>query len=150
MASFRSPRVRNLWIAAAVWNTHAGGVGKTMAEWMTTGETEWDTRECDVARFEPHALKSPYIFERSMQQYREVYDIVHPLQPATAPRNIRLTPFHTQQVRMGAHFSESGGWERPAWYSANEPAAPVAPQRYGWEAVEVVPGHRGGAPRHAR
>ena len=134
-----SPQVRDLWIAAAVWITHAGGVGKTMAEWMTTGQTEWDTRECDIARFEPHALEKPYVFERSMQQYREVYDIVHPLQPAAGPRNIRLTPFYTHQVQMGAHFAESGGWERPRWYSVNEPAAPATPRREGWEAVEWSP-----------
>lgn len=131
-----SPRVRDLWVAAAVWITHAGGVGKTMAEWMISGETEWDTRECDIARFEPHALEEPYIFQRSMQQYREVYDIVHPLEPAAEPRNIRTTPFHAQHVKLGAHFAESGGWERPRWFGVNEPEAPESARRTGWEAAE--------------
>ncbi|MCH7734835.1 MAG: FAD-dependent oxidoreductase [Chloroflexi bacterium] len=134
-----SPHVRGLWVAAAVWITHAGGVGKTMAEWMSSGETEWDMRECDIARFEPHALEEPYIFQRSMQQYREVYDIVHPLEPAAEPRNIRVTPFHAQHARMGAHFAESGGWERPRWFEVNETAAPVSARRNGWEAVEWSP-----------
>lgn len=131
--------VRGLWVAAAVWITHAGGVGKTMAEWMTTGETEWDTRECDIARFEPHALEDAYVFKRSMQQYREVYDIVHPLEPATEPRNIRQSPWYAQQVELGAHFAESGGWERPRWYASNEPAAPSRARRSGWESVEWSP-----------
>ncbi len=134
-----SQQVRGLWIAAAIWITHAGGVGKTMAEWMTSGETEWDTRECDIARFDPHALEEPYVFKRSMQQYREVYDIVHPLEPAAEPRNIRLTPFHDRHVRMGAHFADSGGWERPRWYAANEPDEPTVPLRTGWVAVEWSP-----------
>jgi glycine cleavage system aminomethyltransferase T/glycine/D-amino acid oxidase-like deaminating enzyme len=132
----QSPNVKGLWVAAAIWITHAGGVGKTMAEWMTTGQTEWDTRECDIARFEPHALEDRYIHLRSTQQYREVYDIVHPLEPTTEPRNIRTTPFHTRLVELGAHFGESGGWERPRWFTVNEAAAPPTSHRTGWEAVE--------------
>jgi len=135
----QSPTVRGLWVAVAVWITHGGGVGKTMAEWMISGQTEWDTRECDIARFEPHALGDRYVYLRSMQQYREVYDIVHPLEPATEPRNIKTTPFHAQQINLGAHFVESGGWERPSWYEVNEAAAPKSSQRTGWEAVEWSP-----------
>jgi glycine cleavage system aminomethyltransferase T/glycine/D-amino acid oxidase-like deaminating enzyme len=131
-----SSSVKGLWVAAAVWITHGGGVGKTMAEWMISGQTEWDTRECDITRFEPHALEDRYVYLRSMQQYREVYDIVHPLEPATEPRNIRTTPFHTQQIILGAHFVESGGWERPSWYATNEAGAPETTQRTVWEAVE--------------
>ena len=44
-----------------------------------------------------------------------------------------------QQVGMGAHFGESGGWERPRWYAANEPGAPGFARRSGWEAVEWSP-----------
>jgi glycine cleavage system aminomethyltransferase T/glycine/D-amino acid oxidase-like deaminating enzyme len=135
----QSPKVRGLWVAAAIWITHAGGVGKTMAEWMTSGQTEWDTRECDIARFEPHALENRYVHPRSIQQYREVYDIVHPLEPPTGPRNIRTTPFHGRLKKLGAHFAESGGWERPLWFAVNEPAAPVSAHRTGWEAVEWSP-----------
>lgn len=135
----QSPSVKGLWVAAAIWITHAGGVGKTMAEWMTSGQTEWDTRECDIARFEPHALQDRYIHLRSMQQYREVYDIVHPLEPATEPRNIRTTPFHTRLVELGAHFGVSGGWERPRWFTVNEAAAPPTSLRTGWEALEWSP-----------
>jgi len=135
----QSPSVKGLWVAAAIWITHAGGVGKTMAEWMTSGQTEWDTRECDIARFEPHALEDRYIHLRSVQQYREVYDIVHPLEPAAEPRNIRTTPFHTRLVELGAHFGESGGWERPRWFTVNEAAAPPTSHRTGWEAVEWSP-----------
>ena len=134
-----SSNVKGLWVAAAIWITHAGGVGKTMAEWMTSGETEWDLRECDIARFEPHALKDRYVHLRSMQQYREVYDIVHPLEPATEPRDIKTTPFHSRLVKLGAHFGESGGWERPRWFAVNEAAATRTALRSGWEAVEWSP-----------
>jgi glycine cleavage system T protein len=134
-----SAQVRGLWVAVAVWITHAAGVGKTMAEWMTSGETEWDMRECNIARFEPHALENTYVFKRAMQQYREVYDIVHPLEPATEPRNIRQSTFYAHQVALGARFAESGGWERPRWYATNESAAPETARGTSWEAVEWSP-----------
>jgi glycine cleavage system aminomethyltransferase T/glycine/D-amino acid oxidase-like deaminating enzyme len=134
-----SPHVRGLWVAAAVWITHAGGVGKTIAEWITSGEPEWDMRECDIARFHPHALEPAYVWARSSQQYREVYDIIHPKQQPTVARDIRASPFFEREVELGAHHGESGGWERPLWYEMNRSEAPGRPQLSGWEAVEWSP-----------
>ena len=73
--------------------THAGGAGRAIAEWMTDGAPGMDLREADITRFQPHQLTRPYIAERCAQNYREVYDIIHPLQPITKPRNVRLSPF---------------------------------------------------------
>ena len=38
-----SREVRGFWIAEAVWITHAIGVGKVMAEWMTDGVPSIDS-----------------------------------------------------------------------------------------------------------
>ena len=114
-----SPQVRGFWSAQAVWITHAGGVGKAVAEWIVSGDPTLDLRECDIRRFHPHALSRPYIRARAAQLYREVYDIIHPQQQMTHPRNLRLTPFHARQQALGAVFFENAGWERPQWYEAN-------------------------------
>ncbi len=114
-----SPQVRGFWSAQAVWITHAGGVGKAVAEWIASGEPTLDLRECDIRRFHPHALSRRYIRARAAQQYREVYDIIHPRQQMTHPRNLRLTPFYARQQELGAVFFENAGWERPQWYEAN-------------------------------
>src|SRR5256885_16064371 len=37
-----SARVRGVWICEAVWVTHAGGMGRQVAEWMETGESSYD------------------------------------------------------------------------------------------------------------
>ena len=116
-----SPQVRGFWSAQAVWITHAGGVGKAVAEWIANGEPNTDLHECDIRRFHPHALSRPYIRARAAQQYREVYDIIHPRQQMTHPRNLRLTPFFARQQELGAVFFENAGWERPQWYEANLP-----------------------------
>ncbi len=138
-----SPQVRGFWSAQAVWITHAGGVGKAVAEWIVNGEPSIDLRECDIRRFHPHALSRPYVRERAAQQYREVYDVIHPRQQTASPRNVRVTPFFERQRELGGHFFENAGWERPQWYESNrgllESLAAAGESRSGWAAREWSP-----------
>ncbi len=138
-----SPHLPGFWSAQAVWITHAGGVGKAVAEWIVEGEPTTDLHECDIRRFHAHALSRPYVRARAAQQYREVYDIIHPRQQMTHPRNLRLSPFHARQQELGAVFFENAGWERPQWYDANLDLlsslnVPGA-DRSGWAAQEWSP-----------
>ena len=48
-----APNLPGFWSAQAVWITHAGGVGKAVAEWIVEGEPTTDLRECDISRFHP-------------------------------------------------------------------------------------------------
>ena len=138
-----SPQLPGFWSAQAVWITHAGGVGKAVAEWIVNGEPNTDLHECDIRRFHPHALRRPYVRARAAQQYREVYDIIHPRQQMTHPRNLRLTPFYARQQELDAVFFENAGWERPQWYDANlallELLAVDGTARTGWAAQEWSP-----------
>ncbi|MDT0566069.1 FAD-dependent oxidoreductase [Streptomyces sp. DSM 3412] len=115
-----SPDVKGFWVAEAVWVTHSAGVGRAMAEWLVDGYcSSFDLHECDVNRFEPHQLSPEYVLARDCQNFVEVYDILHPLQPSGDPRPIRTSPFHARQQEHGAFFLEANGWERPQWYEAN-------------------------------
>ena len=138
-----SPQLPGFWSAQAVWITHAGGVGKAVAEWIVNGEPNTDLHECDIRRFHPHALSRPYIRARAAQQYREVYDIIHPRQQMTHPRNLRLTPFYSRQQALDAVFFENAGWERPQWYDANLALLELldvdGAARNGWAAQEWSP-----------
>ena len=138
-----SLQVRGFWSAQAVWITHAGGVGRAVAEWIVNGEPTFDLRECDLRRFQPHALSRSYVRARAAQQYREVYDIIHPRQQVEHPRNLRLTPFHARQKELGAAFFENAGWERPQWFDANagllNDLDVKGAARCGWEAREWSP-----------
>jgi glycine cleavage system T protein len=128
--------VQGFWVAEAVWVTHAGGAGKVIAEWMVEGVPGLDLRECDINRFHPQAHSPAYIRARGAQQYREVYDIIHPLQQIENPRNLRLSPFHRRQEELGAVFFENVGWERPQWFESNLNLLEGRdwPARSGWEA----------------
>src|SRR5207245_10482063 len=67
-----SARVRGVWICEAVWVTHAGGMGRQVAEWIATGGSSYDLAEADANRFYPFQTTPPYVLERGKQQDREV------------------------------------------------------------------------------
>jgi len=116
-----SADVRGFWLAEAVWVTHSAGIAKAVAELLVDGQSETDLHEVDVHRFEDVQLAPSYVSETSQQNFVEVYDILHPLQPKLSPRDLRVTPFHARQRELGAVFLEAGGWERPHWFEANAP-----------------------------
>ena len=111
--------IKGLWSASAVWITHSGGVGKAMAEWIVNGEPELDVREGDINRFHKHHHVRKYLRARGKQNYKEVYDIIHPLQQMEQPRPLRRSPFYSRLNENKAQFFETMGWERPQWYETN-------------------------------
>lgn len=116
----QSPQVSGFWVAEAVWVTHSAGVGRAVAELLVDGHcSSFDLHECDVNRFETHQLSPDYVLTRDCQNFVEVYDILHPLEPAESLRPLRTSPFHHRQQELGAVFLEASGWERPQWYEAN-------------------------------
>ncbi|HEU0241078.1 MAG TPA: FAD-dependent oxidoreductase [Micromonosporaceae bacterium] len=115
-----SPDVDGFWVAEAVWITHSAGVGRAVAELLVDGHcSSFDLHECDVNRFEQHQLAPEYVLTRNCQNYVEVYDIIHPLQPPENLRPIRVSPFYDRESALGGEFLEAAGWERPQWYEAN-------------------------------
>jgi dimethylglycine oxidase len=135
-----SPDVAGFWIAEAVWVTHSAGVARAVAQLLTDGRSEIALNGCDVHRFEKVQLDPDYVSETSQQNFIEVYDILHPLQPKESPRNLRTSPFHARQKELGAMFLEAQGWERPHWFEANAglveklPAEWQPPTRDAWAA----------------
>jgi dimethylglycine oxidase len=135
-----STDVAGFWIAEAVWVTHSAGVARAVAQLLVDGRSEVDVHGCDVHRFEEIQLAPDYVNETSQQNFIEVYDILHPLQPRLSPRDLRVSPFHVRQKELGAVFLESGGWERPHWFEANGvllehlPPEWTPPERDAWSA----------------
>ena len=116
----QSSKVDGFYVAEAVWVTHSAGVARAVAEVLTQGRSKIDLADCELSRFEEVQLTPAYVHETSKQNFVEVYDILHPLQPKESPRNLRVSPFYTRQRELGAYFLEGGAWERPYWYEANE------------------------------
>lgn len=136
-----SRALRGFWLAEAVWVTHSAGVAKAVAEWMVDGRPSVDVHDCDLARFEDAQRSPAYVADRGAQQFVEVYDVLHPLQPMEHPRPLRVSPFYARQQELGAVFLEGGGWERPHWYEANAPllSGVEVPERDAWSARHWSP-----------
>jgi glycine cleavage system aminomethyltransferase T/glycine/D-amino acid oxidase-like deaminating enzyme len=127
-----SREVKGFWVAEAVWVTHSAGVAKATAEWLVDGRSPTDLHECDLHRFEDVQLAPDFVAKRGAQNFVEVYDVVHPLQPMEEPRPLRTSPFYPRQRELGAYFLEAAGWERPHWFGTNPPGE--APARDEWAA----------------
>ncbi|MET3807264.1 glycine cleavage system aminomethyltransferase T/glycine/D-amino acid oxidase-like deaminating enzyme [Nakamurella sp. UYEF19] len=124
------------WTAEAVWVTHSAGVAKAMAEWIIDGySSSFDLHACDVNRFERHQLAPKYIEAKDCQNFVEVYDILHPLEPMNHSRPLRTSPFYPRQVSLGGEFLEASGWERPHWYAANDSLV-TSDRNSGWHIPE--------------
>ncbi|MFJ8676905.1 FAD-dependent oxidoreductase [Streptomyces sp. NPDC093589] len=136
-----SRELRGFWLAEAVWVTHSAGAAKAVAEWMTDGRTGMDIHGCELSRFEGAQRSPAYVRARGEQQFAEVYDVIHPLQPAERARPLRVSPWYARQQELGAHFLEAGGWERPHWFEANAASAKGLdlPERDAWSARHWSP-----------
>ncbi len=132
----QSAQLEGFWLAEGVWLTHGGGVGRAIAQYLVEGLPPLDLRDLDCNRFHPHVPSQPYVEARGRSQYREVYDIIHPLQQIEHPRRLRLSPFHPRLEELGGEMFENAGWERPQWFAASEghPGPEGGPDRQGWSA----------------
>ncbi|MEV4643423.1 FAD-dependent oxidoreductase [Saccharopolyspora sp. NPDC049357] len=136
-----SPDVAGFWVAEAVWVTHSAGVARAVAQLLVHGRSETELHGCDVNRFDEIQTTDAYVDETSQQNFVEIYDVRHPLQPRFSPRDLRVSPFHARQKELGAFFLESHGWERPHWYEANArlvtelPTEWQPPSRDAWSAM---------------
>jgi glycine cleavage system aminomethyltransferase T len=116
-----TPEVKGLWSVAAVWIKEGPGVGKSVAEWMTHGESEIDLWSSDIARFYDCQKTRTNVKARTAEGFNKTYGIVHPSEQWESNRNVRLSPFYERERELGAVFFEAAAWERPHWYESNAP-----------------------------
>ena len=92
-SSGESPDVDGFFVAEAVWVTHSAGVAKAMAELLVDGRSR--DRPARV-RASPASRRSSspdaYVSETSQQNFVEIYDVLHPLQPKESPRRPARQP----------------------------------------------------------
>ena len=120
------PDLRGFWVAEAVWVTHSAASGRRSRSGWSTGEPGVDLHECDLNRFEEVQLTPSYVATRGAQNFVEVYDVLHPLDPPRSRARCASARSTPRQVELGAVFLEAAGWERPHWYEANAALPEVA------------------------
>ncbi|SIS13380.1 GcvT family protein [Natronorubrum thiooxidans] len=133
-----------LWSAAAIWVTHAGGAGKALAEWMENDAPRLpdgpiDLSHCNVNRFQPHEGSWDFARDIGGEEYRIVYNIVHPKWTWTDhQRDIRRSSIYHTLKELDAELWAEAGWEEAHWFDSNADLlakyGEQIPDRDGWEA----------------
>ena len=127
--------VRGFWVACA-FCAHglagAGGIGKTMAEWIIDGHPEWEVWRLDVRRFGSNYNSQDYKVARTIETYTQYYDIHYPGEERMSRRGLRLSPTYHRLQDLGCFFGEKTGWERPNWFKPYEELARHGHEPKGW------------------
>ncbi|WP_299202754.1 FAD-dependent oxidoreductase [uncultured Tateyamaria sp.] len=93
-----------------------GGAGKTLAEWIMHGETEWDMWAVDPRRYTDHA-DHDFCLSKALETYGHEYAMHFPHHEWPAGRNKKLSPNHDRLVADGGQMGAYNGWERANWFA---------------------------------
>lgn len=112
----------------------AGGAGKSLAEWVIEGASEWDLWCVDSRRFTHYATRR-FTLAKATETYQLEYAPAFPFEERPAGRPLRLSPLHTLLASRGAQFGVRGGWERALWYRADAPGRLSFRRQRGWNSA---------------
>jgi glycine cleavage system T protein len=127
--------VPGFWVAAgfcAHGLAGAGGIGKTIAEWIIDGQPEWEVWPLDIRRFGAQYQSQAFTLARTYEALSKYYDIKYPGEERRAGRPLRLSGAYTRHQALGASFGEKSGWERVNWYESNAGRGDESLRPRGW------------------
>jgi 4-methylaminobutanoate oxidase (formaldehyde-forming) len=131
------PDVHGFWMAAGLSLNGfggAGGIGKTIAEWMTSGEAELDAHGMRAWRFGDAYRRPAQVDAAGREVYRYYYRLRYPDDQDEWGRPNRLSALHGRMQEAGAVFGVKNGWERPDHLRPGLPwrRAGADQRGYGW------------------
>ncbi|WP_300547058.1 FAD-dependent oxidoreductase [Roseovarius sp.] len=97
--------------------SQSAGMGLMVAQWITTGEMEYDMFAWDIARFGLWANDKTFVKAKVQDQYAHRFAIHYPNEERSAGRPLRTRPAYARQKEMGAVFGLNYGWEHPLWFA---------------------------------
>ncbi|WP_343563628.1 GcvT family protein [Kiloniella sp. b19] len=99
--------------------THSAAAAKTLTEWITEGETEWDMSMWDPRRFGEEWASFDYTVKRASELYENQYAIPYPHRVWESARPVQTTPLYDKLKEKGAVFGQVAGWERAFWFETD-------------------------------
>jgi 4-methylaminobutanoate oxidase (formaldehyde-forming) len=131
------PGVRGFFMAAGLSLNGfggAGGIGKTIAEWVTAGETELDVLPYRAWRFGSVYRDPSWCAEVARETYRYYYELRYPFDQDELGRPGRESPLMSRTKDAGAVFGAKNGWERVEYVVPGEPwrRAGADQRAWGW------------------
>jgi 4-methylaminobutanoate oxidase (formaldehyde-forming) len=131
------PGVHGLFMAAGLSLNGfggAGGIGKSLTELITAGESELDLHAYRPWRFGPVHRDHRYVAELAREAYRYYYFLRYPYDADEWGRPRRTSALHHRMQDLGAVFGAKHGWERPEHFEPGRPwrRAGADQRRFGW------------------
>jgi len=122
------PGLRNYWTAVGVMAgfCQAGGVGKSLAEWMIEGEPEIDPWAMDIARFGEFATPE-YGTQKASENYSRRFILTYPNEELPAMRKQKTTALYDRMLAKGAVMGVSFGLENALWFAPSPEEAVETP-----------------------
>jgi glycine cleavage system aminomethyltransferase T/glycine/D-amino acid oxidase-like deaminating enzyme len=143
-----SPELANYFVAAglnSIGIITGPGLGKVLAQWITTGDPGVDITALNVDRFHPYQCNPDYLKERVVETLGMVFKCHYPTRSPQTARGAKRSPFHERLAAKGAYFKEVSGWESPDWYAPEGQEATIDRLSWGrerwfdyWEAEHVA------------
>jgi glycine cleavage system aminomethyltransferase T/glycine/D-amino acid oxidase-like deaminating enzyme len=132
-----TPHVRGFWLAAGLSLNGfggAGGLGRALAELVTSGEAEFDVQPYRPWRFGGPYRDSEFAAAAAREVYKYYYRLRYPLDVSEAGRPKRLSPLHARLESLGAVFGTKNGWERADYFRPGEPPRRAGEDQrtFGW------------------
>jgi glycine cleavage system aminomethyltransferase T/glycine/D-amino acid oxidase-like deaminating enzyme len=129
--------VRGLWMAAGLSLNGfgaAGGLGRSLAEWITGGETELDLTAYRPWRFGRVHEDAEWVAELARETYRYYYLLRYPFDHDELGRPKRVSALHGRLQEAGAVFQVKHGWERAERCEPGQPWRRAGPDQraFGW------------------
>jgi 4-methylaminobutanoate oxidase (formaldehyde-forming) len=139
-----APEIQNYFIAAglnSIGIITGPGLGRVMAQWITTGDPGADVTGINVDRFHPYQCNPEYRATRVVETLGLVYRRHYPTRVPLTARDCKRSPFHDRLLDQWAYFTDVSGWESPAWFAPEGEAPEVEKLSWGrqnwfpyWEA----------------
>jgi len=131
------PGVRGLYLAAGLSLNGfggGGGIGRSLAQLITTGSSELDLHPYRPWRFGPVHRDHRYAAELAREAYRYYYYLRYPYDSDEWGRPRRTSALHERMQDESAVFGAKHGWERPDYFDPGRPwrRAGADQRAFGW------------------
>ena len=113
----RIPGIRNAYccLGLRAGIGEGGGLGKTLAEIMVYGESEWDSWVLDPRRFTKYATVE-YTALKAIEEYQQEFVFHLPDEFRPAGRPAKTTTLYDVLDQKGAEWRYIAGWERSLYF----------------------------------
>jgi glycine cleavage system aminomethyltransferase T/glycine/D-amino acid oxidase-like deaminating enzyme len=131
------PGIPGLYLAAGLSLNGfggAGGIGRAIAEWVTSEETELDMTAYRASRFGRVHRDPMFAAEQAREAYKHYYRLRYPFDQDEWGRPKRVSALHGRLQELGCVFGVKNGWERPDFFQPGSPwrRAGADQRAFGW------------------